>query len=118
MNLENLVVLVLIAAVCGFVAERMTQGRLPYGLVGAIFGALAGSWLLVEMFRWKIPGDMIAGGVPILTAILGAAAVIFLSSVVSASTTMPRTRLRRNRTYPAVPPPPTNTSPNLNYLDC
>jgi uncharacterized membrane protein YeaQ/YmgE (transglycosylase-associated protein family) len=89
MNLENLVVLVLIAAVCGFVADRMTQGRLRFGLVGGIFGALAGSWLLVEMFRWKIPGDMTAGGIPVLTAVLGAAAVIFLSSVVSRSTTMP-----------------------------
>jgi uncharacterized membrane protein YeaQ/YmgE (transglycosylase-associated protein family) len=98
MNLENLVVLILVAAVCGFVADRMTHGELRFGLVGAIFGALAGSWLLVEMFRWKIPGDMIAGGVPILTAILGAAAVIFLSSVVSRSTTMPRTGLGRKRT--------------------
>jgi uncharacterized membrane protein YeaQ/YmgE (transglycosylase-associated protein family) len=85
MNLENLVVLLLIAAVCGFVAERMTQGRTPYGLVGAIFGALLGSWLLVEMFRWKIPGDMTAGGVPVLTAILGAAAIIFVLTVVSRS---------------------------------
>jgi uncharacterized membrane protein YeaQ/YmgE (transglycosylase-associated protein family) len=82
-------VLLLIAAVCGFVAERMTHGRLPYGLVGAIFGALLGSWLLVEMFRWKIPGDMTAGGVPILTAILGAAAIIFLLSVVSRSKALP-----------------------------
>jgi uncharacterized membrane protein YeaQ/YmgE (transglycosylase-associated protein family) len=90
MNLENLVVLVLIAAVCGFIAERMTQGRLPYGLVGAIFGALIGSWLLVEMFRWKIPGDMTAGGVPVLTAILGAAAIIFVLSVVSRSKSLPR----------------------------
>jgi uncharacterized membrane protein YeaQ/YmgE (transglycosylase-associated protein family) len=90
MNLENLVVLVLIAAVCGFVAERMTQGRLPYGLVGAIFGALIGSWLLVEMFRWKIPGDMTAGGVPVLTAVLGAAAIIFVLSVVSRSKALPR----------------------------
>lgn len=89
MNLENLVVLLLIAAVCGFVAERMTQGRLPYGLIGAIFGALLGSWLLVEMFRWKIPGDMTAGGVPVLTAILGAAAIIFLLSVVSRSKALP-----------------------------
>ncbi len=89
MNLENLIVLVLVAAVCGFVAERMTQGRLPFGLVGAIFGALIGSWILVEMFRWQIPGDMTAGGVPILTAILGAAAIIFLLSVVSRSTTLP-----------------------------
>ena len=85
MNLENLVVLVLIAVVCGFVAERMTQGRLPYGLVGGIFGALLGSWLLVEMFRWKIPGDMTAGGVPVLTAILGAAAIIFVLTVASRS---------------------------------
>jgi len=63
----------------------MTQGRTPYGLVGAIFGALLGSWLLVEMFRWKIPGDMTAGGVPVLTAILGAAAIIFVLTVASRS---------------------------------
>src|SRR3977135_661573 len=87
MNLENLFVLLLVAVVCGFVPERMTQGRLPYGLAGAIFGALLGSWLLVEMFRWSIPGDMTAGGVPILTAILGAAAIIFVLSVVSRSKT-------------------------------
>ena len=98
MNLENLVVLVLVAAVCGFVADRMTQGRLPYGLVGAIFGALVGSWLLVEMFKWKIPGDMTAGGIPVLTAILGAAAIIFIMSVVSRSTTLRRSPLSRKRT--------------------
>ncbi len=95
MNLENLVVLLLIAAVCGFVAERMTQGRLPYGLVGAIFGALLGSWLLVEMFRWKIPGDMTAGGVPVLTAVLGAAAIIFVLSMVSRSKALPGTDRKR-----------------------
>jgi uncharacterized membrane protein YeaQ/YmgE (transglycosylase-associated protein family) len=87
-------VLLLIAVVCGFVAERMTQGRLPYGLAGAIFGALLGSWLLVEMFRWSIPGDMTAGGVPILTAILGAAAIIFVLSVVSRSKALPGDRKR------------------------
>jgi uncharacterized membrane protein YeaQ/YmgE (transglycosylase-associated protein family) len=97
MNLENLIVLVLIAAVCGFVAEKMTQGRLPYGLVGGIFGALIGSWVLVEMFRWQIPGDMTAGGVPILTAILGAAAIIFILSVVSRSTTLPGQAGRKPR---------------------
>ena len=86
----------LVAAVCGFVAERMTQGRLPYGLVGAIFGALLGSWLLVEMFRWKIPGDMTAGGVPILTAILGAAAIIFVLSMVSRSKSLPGTGRKRS----------------------
>ena len=95
MNLENLVVLLLIAAVCGFVAERMTQGRLPYGVVGAIFGALLGSWLLVEMFRWKIPGDMTAGGVPVLTAVLGAAAIIFVLSMVSRSKALPGTDRKR-----------------------
>ena len=96
MTLENLVVLVLIAAVCGFVADRMSHGELRFGLVGAIFGALAGSWLLVEMFRWKIPGDMTAGGIPVITAVLGAAAVIFLLSVASRSAAMPQS-LRRKR---------------------
>ena len=68
----------------------------PYGLVGAIFGALLGSWLLVEMFRWRIPGDMTAGGVPVLTAILGAAAIIFVLSVVSRSKSLPGTNRKRS----------------------
>ena len=97
MNLENLIVLVLVAAVCGFVAEKLTQGRFPYGLVGAIFGALIGSWILVEMFRWQIPGDMTAGGVPIFTAILGAAAIIFILSVASRSTKLPGQQHDRKR---------------------
>src|SRR6266516_8114458 len=96
MNLENLVELVLIAPVCRCVALRLPQGRLPYGLVGAIFGALLGSWLLVEMFRWKIPGDMTAGGVPILTAILGAAAIIFVLSVLSRSKALPGADRKRS----------------------
>jgi hypothetical protein len=41
------------------------------------------------MFRWEIPGDMTAGGVPVLTAILGAAAIIFVLSVASRSRTQP-----------------------------
>ena len=65
MTLENLVVLVLIAAVCGFVAERMTSGRLPYGLVVAILGDLLGYW------------------------VLGAAAIIFVLSVASRARTQP-----------------------------
>ena len=90
MNLENLIVLVMIATMCAFVAERMTR-RLPFGLVGTIFAGLLGAWMLVEMFHWRIPGDMTAGGVPVLTAFLGAVAVIFLT------TTMVRDPLNRRR---------------------
>jgi hypothetical protein len=47
------------------------------------------------MFRWKIPGDMTAGGVPVLTAILGAAAIIFVLSVASRSKALPGTDRKR-----------------------
>jgi hypothetical protein len=49
------------------------------------------------MFRWQIPGDMTAGGVPILTAILGAAAIIFILAVVARSTTLPGEHGRKQR---------------------
>jgi hypothetical protein len=49
------------------------------------------------MFRWQIPGDMTAGGVPVLTAILGAAAIIFILSVVSRSTKLPGQQHDRKR---------------------
>ena len=48
------------------------------------------------MFRWRIPGDMTAGGVPVLTAILGAAAIIFVLSVVSRSKSLPGTNRKRS----------------------
>lgn len=83
MTLENFIVLFLVAALCGFVAERIAGNRLPFGLLGAIACGLIGSWLLVEMLHWKVPGDMTAGGVPILTAILGAAAVIFVAASIA-----------------------------------
>ncbi len=91
MNLENVIVLVLIATLCAFVAERVTGRSLPFGLVGTIIAGLLGAWLLVEMFHWRIPGDMMAGGIPVMTAFLGAVAVIFLSS------TLTRPRLRGKR---------------------
>jgi uncharacterized membrane protein YeaQ/YmgE (transglycosylase-associated protein family) len=96
MSLENLIVLILVAAVCGFVAERMARGQLPFGLIGAMAGALLGGWLLVEMFRWRIPGDMTAGGVPVLTAVLGGVAIIVVSSMVSRSSTLSRVRRKRS----------------------
>ncbi len=91
MNLENLIVLVLIAALCAFVAERVTHGKLPFGLIGTAIGGMLGAWLLVEMLHWSIPGDMTAGGIPVITAFLGAVAVIFLS------TTLTSERLRGKR---------------------
>jgi uncharacterized membrane protein YeaQ/YmgE (transglycosylase-associated protein family) len=83
MNLENLIVLVLIATLCAFVAERMTRRDLPFGLIGTMIAGLLGAWVLVEMFHWRIPGDMVAGGIPVLTAFLGAVAVIFVSSTLA-----------------------------------
>jgi uncharacterized membrane protein YeaQ/YmgE (transglycosylase-associated protein family) len=93
MTLENFIVLFLVAAVCGFVAERIAGGRLPFGLLGAIACGLIGSWLLVEMLHWRVPGDMTAGGVPVLTGILGAAAVIFVAA--SLSKAKPAARMGR-----------------------
>ena len=87
MTLENFIVLFLVAALCGFVAERIAANRLPFGLLGAIATGLIGAWLLVEMLHWKVPGDMTAGGVPILTAILGAAAVIFVAASIAGGRT-------------------------------
>jgi uncharacterized membrane protein YeaQ/YmgE (transglycosylase-associated protein family) len=93
LNLQNLIVLVLVASVCGFIAERVVRGRLPYGLAGAIFAALLGAWLLVETLRWHIPGDMVAGGIPVFTAFLGAVVLIFLSTLL---TTRPGLRRKRS----------------------
>jgi uncharacterized membrane protein YeaQ/YmgE (transglycosylase-associated protein family) len=64
-----------IAAIVGFVADKIVPGRLPYGWVGALVAGLLGSW--VGSFLFGAFGPVI-GGIPIIPALIGAIIVAFV----------------------------------------
>jgi uncharacterized membrane protein YeaQ/YmgE (transglycosylase-associated protein family) len=78
MDPVGLIVYLLVALLAGFIAERLVGASLPGGWIGSILAALVGMWLMVNVLGFAVPGDPVIGGVPIVTAILGAALVLVL----------------------------------------
>ena len=78
MDPVGLIVYLLVALLAGFIAERLVGASLPGGWIGSILAALVGMWLMVNVLGFAVPGDPVIGGVPIITAILGAALVLVL----------------------------------------
>ena len=83
MTLEHLLVLLLVGAVAGLIGERLVGRGMPFGLVGAIVAGLAGAWLMVDVLRLVIAPELSLGGIPVISAILGAAIVVLLLSLVA-----------------------------------
>jgi uncharacterized membrane protein YeaQ/YmgE (transglycosylase-associated protein family) len=71
MTITDLLIYLLIAALVGLIAERLVGTGL-YGLIGNVLVGLAGIWVMLNLFHWSFPGDLVVGGVPVITAILGA----------------------------------------------
>lgn len=94
MTLTHLLVLLLVGAIAGLIGERLVSRGMPGGLIGAIVAGLVGAWLMVDILHVVIAPDLSLGGIPILSAILGAAIVVLLFSVV-AGTSLARGLSRR-----------------------
>jgi uncharacterized membrane protein YeaQ/YmgE (transglycosylase-associated protein family) len=71
MSITDLLIYLLIAALVGLIAERLVGTGL-YGLIGNVLVGLAGIWVMLNLFLWSFPGDLVVGRVPVITAILGA----------------------------------------------
>ncbi len=82
MTLEHLLVLLLVGALAGLIGERLVGRGMPYGLVGAIIAGLVGAWLMVDILHAVIAPELSLGGIPIISAILGAAIIVLLLSLV------------------------------------
>jgi uncharacterized membrane protein YeaQ/YmgE (transglycosylase-associated protein family) len=76
-TLVHLLVLLLVGAVCGLIAERLIHRSMPYGLIGAIAAGLVGAWLMVDVLRIVLVPELSVEGIPIISAILGAIVVVF-----------------------------------------
>ena len=95
MTLTHLLVLLLVGALAGLIGERLVSRGMPGGLIGAIVAGLVGAWLMVDVLHVVLAPELSLGGIPVLSAILGAAVVVLLFSLV-ASRGMFRSRgLRR-----------------------
>ncbi len=63
MSLVHLLVLILVAAVIGMIAERLVDRTMPYGVVGAIIAGFLGAWLMVDVLKlsslqhWQLRGS-------------------------------------------------------------
>ena len=79
----HLIVLILIAAVCGLIAERVIGRSLPFGWIGATVAGFVGAWLMVDVLHIVILPTLSIEGMPIVSAILGAIVVVVLFSLVA-----------------------------------
>lgn len=83
MTLVHFVVLVVVAAVCGLIAERVVRSSLPFGWIGATAAGFVGAWLMVDVLHIVILPTLSVEALPIVSAILGAIIVVILFSLLA-----------------------------------
>src|ERR1700730_1137299 len=83
MSLTHLLVLLLVGAIAGLIGERLVARGMPGGLIGAIVAGLVGAWLMVDVLHIVLAPELSLAGITVLSAILGAAIVVLLFSLVA-----------------------------------
>jgi uncharacterized membrane protein YeaQ/YmgE (transglycosylase-associated protein family) len=83
MTLTHLLILLLVGAVVGLIAERLVNRSLPFGWIGAVAAGLLGAWLMTDVFHVVIAPQVSVVGIPLISAILGAMIVVFVLSLVT-----------------------------------
>jgi len=83
MTLTHLIVLLLVGALAGLIGERLVGRGMPGGLIGAIVAGLVGAWLMVDVLHVVLAPELSLAGIPVLSAILGAAIIVLLFSLVA-----------------------------------
>lgn len=77
-------VMLLVAAIVGFIGDALVPGRMPGGWVGAIIAGLIGSALGGYLFNaMNLPAGPVLGGLAIIPSIIGAAIVVLILGAVS-----------------------------------
>ena len=79
MDLLGLLVLLIIAAVCGAVGEMIGGVKMPAGWIGSIVAGLVGAWIGGMLLRF---GPVI-GGIQVIPAIIGAALFVLVLRVLA-----------------------------------
>jgi uncharacterized membrane protein YeaQ/YmgE (transglycosylase-associated protein family) len=77
MDLLGLLILLIVAAVCGALGEMIGGVKVPGGWIGSIIAGLVGAWIGSALLHF---GPVI-GGIQIIPAILGAILFVLLLRV-------------------------------------
>jgi uncharacterized membrane protein YeaQ/YmgE (transglycosylase-associated protein family) len=75
-DLPRLLVMLVLAALLGYVADLFTGGRVPLGFFGSILFGLLGAWVAADLVRPRLPLSLpkepTLDGVMLFTAAVGA----------------------------------------------
>jgi uncharacterized membrane protein YeaQ/YmgE (transglycosylase-associated protein family) len=75
-DLPRLLVMLVLAALLGYVADLFTGGRVPLGFLGSILFGLLGAWVAADLVRPRLPLSLpkepTLDGVTLVTAAVGA----------------------------------------------
>jgi uncharacterized membrane protein YeaQ/YmgE (transglycosylase-associated protein family) len=74
----HLLILLLVGAVVGLLAERLVNRALPYGWTGAIVAGLLGAWLTTDVLHITIAPQVAVIGIPLVSTMLGAMIAVFM----------------------------------------
>ena len=81
--MTHLLILLVVGAVIGVTAERITDRTMPFGWLGSITAGLLGAWLMTDGLHIAIAPQLMVADIPLLSAILGAMIVVFAWSMVT-----------------------------------
>jgi uncharacterized membrane protein YeaQ/YmgE (transglycosylase-associated protein family) len=79
-SFTQVLIWIVIAALVGVVGEMLAHRRAPDGIIGAILVGLLAIFLIVGVFHFRITGEPLLGGVPLISTILVAALLVALWS--------------------------------------
>ncbi|MDE3088951.1 MAG: GlsB/YeaQ/YmgE family stress response membrane protein [Chloroflexota bacterium] len=85
LTLTQLIVYIVIAVVSAYLAGAIFGTRYPSGFLGAFLASLIGEWLMINVLHVLLAPEVSYGGVPIITAVVGALILAFLWAVVAGS---------------------------------
>lgn len=75
-ELPRLLVMLVLAAVLGWLADLLAGGRVPLGFFGSVLFGMVGAWLAIEIIRprvpFTLPTEPMLDRVPLFTAGIGA----------------------------------------------
>ena len=74
----NFILYLIIAAIVGYIAERVVRSSVPFGFIGSIIVALVGIWLMTHVLVINGIGDIYLFGVPLLRAFIGAILLVLI----------------------------------------
>ena len=74
----DLILYIIIAAIVGYVAERIVRSTVPFGIIGSIIVALIGIWLMTRVLIINGIPDITVLGVPLIRALIGAILLVLL----------------------------------------